>query len=203
MALAQPSSFFDNDQEGNFLDNPFSQRLRQSEMYSVRSSSIFNEYNQNSMRESEQSKIIVFPNVNIQEKLIELEEYNGFSLAEWGEIEVSYNKKDVALLYNLKFVCLKRQAHNDFYIYPYLTVCFELEFEGMGTSKKAAMDDLFEYLDIYFNGTREICETSEEYVNVITANINEENHWKRSFARTYKQAQKLDIINIDYQHRII
>jgi len=137
-----------------------------------------------------------------QDKLIELKEYRGFSFMERGEIAVSYKKDDTDFLYNFKFVCLNKQEHNDYYPDPYLFVCFELELEGSGKSKEEALNNLFQLLDVYFNRTREIYENPEEYKNIINDNIYQQNLWKQSFTRTYNRAQKLELINTDYQHRI-
>jgi len=138
-----------------------------------------------------------------QGKLIELDEYKGFSFAEKGEIAVSYKKDGVDFLYNFKFVCLNRQEHNDYYPDPYLIVCFELELEGSGNSKDEALKDLYQLLDVYFNRTREIYKNPAEYKNVINDNICQQNLWKQSFARTYDRAQKLGLINADYRHPIL
>ena len=137
-----------------------------------------------------------------QDKLIELDEYKGFSFVERGKIAVSYKKDDVDFLYNFKFVCLNRQEHNDYYPDPYLIVCFELELEGSGKSKDEALKDLYQLLDVYFNRTREISENPAEYKNIINNNINQQNLWKQSFARTYDRAQELGLVNTDYQHHI-
>jgi hypothetical protein len=137
-----------------------------------------------------------------QGELIEMEEYRGFCLSEWGEIEVSYNKEGVIFLRNFKFICLNRYAHNKFYPDPYLVVCFELELEGSGVSKETALDNLCQLLDVYFNRTREIHKEPGDYAEVVTANIAQQNPWKQSFARMYKHAQKSEEINTDYQHQI-
>jgi hypothetical protein len=123
--------------------------------------------------------------------LIEPKEYKGFNLAEWGEIAVTYNKEGALFLQNFKFVCLNKQAHNDFYPDPYLILCIELELEGSGNSKEVAMRDLYQLLDVYFNRVREIYKNPEEYVSAITANFIQQNPWKQFFIRIYKQAQKL------------
>ena len=189
-----PSSFSDN-RMGNDPDFPF---IR----HSGQGITFFNEDNQRSGSEYEMINALWSSRAIPQDKLIELEEYEGFNLAEWGEILVSYNKGGFDFLRNFKFVCLGRQAHNDFYPDPYLVVCFELELEGAGKSKEAALDDLYQLLDVYFDRTREICENLEEYTSVITAKINRQNPWKQSFFRTYRRAQKLEMLDADYIHRI-
>jgi tetratricopeptide (TPR) repeat protein len=135
-----------------------------------------------------------------QEKPIELEGeyYRGFSLAEWGELKVSYDKEDIVFFYNFKFVCLNRSSHNKFYPKPYLIICFELELEGIGESKEAALDDLCQLLDLYFNRMREV-KDPKDYTKAIYNNINHQNSWKDSFSCIYKQAQKREKINADYQ----
>jgi hypothetical protein len=148
------------------------------------------------------SNSLWLPYVISPEKLLELEEYRGFSFAERGEITVSYNKDDTDFLYNFKFVCLNKQEHNDYYPDPYLIICFELELEGSGNSKDEALNDLYQLLDVYFNRTQEICENPVEYKNVINNNIYQQSPWKQSFARTYARAQKLELITTNYQYHI-
>ena len=138
-----------------------------------------------------------------QVKLIELEEYRGFSFTYWGKILVAYKKEDVDCSYNFNFVGLSRQAHNDFYPEPYLIICIDLELEGSGESKDAALDDLYQLFNVYFNRTREIYNGSDDFKKAITANINQRNPWKQSFARAYERAKSLDITKDDYHHQII
>jgi hypothetical protein len=205
MALAQlqttPSSF-DNNLKWNITNiSSFSMRESGND-YSALSITFFNKDNQKPTSGYTPSNGLLFPRVIPQEKLIELEEYRGFSFMKRGEIAVSYNKDDIDFLYNFKFVCLNRQEHNDYYPEPYLVICFELELEGSGVSEEAAFNDLYQLINIYFNQTREIYKNPIEYVNFINENITQQNPWKLSFDRTYKLAQKLGIINTDYHHQI-
>ena len=190
-STTSPSSFGDNNRMGNVLDFTLYPRT---DNYPNRSSTSFFQNNQWS----------VISNLPVlqKEKLIELKEYEGFELSEWGEIKVSYDKDGFIFLYNFKFLCLNRQAHNDYYPDPFLFVCFELELEGTGSTKETALNDLYQLLNIYFDRTREMCKTPEDYIKRITTNIILENDWKQSFVRTYKRAQKLNVINNDYSHQI-
>jgi len=171
-------------------------------IYSFRSITYFEGDNQKSESEYSSNNGLWVPHVISQDKLIELKEYMGFSFMERGEVAVSYKKDNVDFLYNFKFVCLNRQEHNDYYPDPYLFVCFELELEGSGKSKEEALNNLYQLLDVYFNRTREIYENPEEYKNIINDNIYQQTLWKQSFARTYNRAQKLGLINTDYQYKI-
>jgi len=137
-----------------------------------------------------------------KEMIIEMEEYNGFDLSDWGEIKVTYNKDRYSFLYNFKYVCLNKQTHNEYYPDKYLYICFDLELEGSGDTKEAALNDLFQLLNIFFDRSREISETPEEFVKNISTNIDVENAWKQSFTRTYKRAYKLNVINDDYIYQI-
>jgi len=165
-------------------------------------STFFNRDNQKSESEYTPSNGLLFSPIISQDKLIELEEYRGFSFMEKGEIAVSYNKDNADFLYNFKFVCLNRQEHNDYYPDPYLFICFELELEGSGKSKDEALNDLYQLLDVYFNRIREIYKDPVEYKNIINDNIYQQNPWKQSFTRTYERAHKLGLINADYQYQI-
>jgi hypothetical protein len=207
MALAQlqttPSTFYNNrmGSPSYFSYSPIQEES--TNKYSSRSITCFDGDNQKPASGYTPSTSFWFPNIIPQEKLIELEEYRGFSFMERGEIAVSYNKDNVDFLYNFKFVCLNRQEHNDYYPEPYLIVCFELELEGSGKSKDEALNDLYQLLDVYFNRTREIYENPVEYKNIINDNIYQQNFWKQSFARTYNRAQELGLINTDYQYHIL
>jgi len=196
-------SSFANDWMGNASDFSFFSTPGLSEKYPLQSTTVFNEDNQKTLnRYAPSTGLWLASHVIPQDKTIQLEEYKGFKIVEWGEIAVSYNKEGAFFLYNFKFLCLNRQAHNDFYLDPYLTVCFELELEGSGDSKRAALADLYQLLDVYFNRTREVYEIQSDYAEVITANITRQNSWKESFACAYKCVQKLDKLNFDYRYQI-
>lgn len=198
--LVTPSSFDDYLRWNTSPSLP----VRESEKeYSALSITIFTKDNQKPASGYTPSTSLGFSLGIPQDKLIELEEYRGFSFVERGEIAVSYNKDNADFLYNFKFVCLNRQERNDYYPDPYLIVCFELELEGAGNSKDEALKDLYQLLDVYFNRTREIYENPVEYKKVINDNICQQNLWKQSFARTYNRAQELGLINTDYQYPII
>jgi hypothetical protein len=190
MALAQrvitPSSFSDIEQNKNAL---------------TRSAAFLVGDNQS----QEYNNIIPFQPIVLQErKLIELNEYKGFNLSEAGEIEVScYNKEQRIFLHDFKYLSLRRQFHNNFYPEPYLAICFELELEGMGNSKEEALNDLYRILDMYFIQPEGIYKDLTEYTNSITAEINQQNPWKQTFLSIFKYAQKNDMTNNEYQHRII
>jgi len=206
MALAQlqtnSSSFFNNRKvsPSYFSSSPIQDE--QTNIYSFRSITFFDGDNQKSENEYTPSNGLWFSPIISQDKLIELEEYRGFSFMERGEIAISYNKDNADFIYNFKFVCLNKQEHNDYYPDPYLFVCFELELEGSGKSKNEALNNLYQLLDLYFNRTREIYENPIEYKNIINDNIYQQNPWKQSFARTYNRAQKLGLINTDYLYQI-
>jgi hypothetical protein len=195
-----PSSFSDN-KMGNNPDFPFPPMSEHFIKHRVQGFTFFKEDNQWPWSEYVLNDLWSSRAIP-QDKPIELEEYKGFKLAEWGDILVSYSKEGFVLLRNFKFVCLERQTHNDFYPDPYLVICFELELEGSGESKEAALDDLFQLLDLYLDRTREICENLEEYTDVITAKINQQNHWKQFFFSTYRWAQKQEVLNADHVRKI-
>jgi hypothetical protein len=200
MALTErvTNQSFDNDYQWSNFDHSSYQIVRQDRTNPSKSASFF-------IGDNQKSNIIEFkPSVISPEKLLELEEYKGFDLAEWGELEVScYNKEGNVFFHNFKYLCLNRQDHNDFYPEPYLTICFELELEGIGNSKEEALDDLYQLLDMYFIQPDGIYKDLKEYTNSITAEINLQNTWKQSFLRSYKLAQKYSITNNNYQHRIM
>jgi hypothetical protein len=198
MALAQRLTFDDNRQTSSISVFPI-QKLESE--YPSLSTTFFNKDNQKPAGYTPNTGLW-FTYAPSQDKLIELEEYRGFSFVERGEIAVSYDKDNADFLHSSKFVCLNKQEHNDYYPAPYLIVCFELELEGSGNSKDEALDDLFQLLDIYFNRTREICENPVEYKTVINNNVYQQTPWKQSFARTYDRAQKLELINRNYQYHI-
>jgi hypothetical protein len=204
LALRQntPSQFYNNRVSSPSFFS-YSPDSAQTNNYPSRGITYFDGDNQRAESEYMPNTNLWLPFVISQNKLIELEEYRGFSFVEWGKITVSYNKKDVEFTHDFKFICLNRQAQNDYYPDPYLVICFELELEGSGESEAAAFDNMYQLLDVYFNRTREIYENPDEYVNVINENITQQNPWKLSFDRTYKRAQKLEIINTDYHHQII
>ncbi|MDR2596291.1 MAG: hypothetical protein LBC76_03110 [Treponema sp.] len=206
MALAQQqttsSSFFNNMMRSpSYFSFPSIQE-ESTNIYPFRGTTYFDRDNQKP--ESEYIPIISFwfSPISSQDKLIELKEYKGFNFMEKGEIAVSYNKDNFDLINYFKFICLNKQEHNDYYPDPYLFICFELELEGSGKSKEDALNNLYQLLDVYFNRIREICENPEEYENIINDNIYQQNLWKQSFARTYNRAQKLGLINADYQYQI-
>ena len=190
-------------QEARLMDNSASSfRSTVGKKPALIGTTIFYKDNQSPRNESLATDFLIFP-IPPKKKLIELEEeYIGFDLTEWGEIKVSYNKEGYSFLYNFKYICLDRQTHNDYYPDQYLIVCFELELEGSGNTKEAALKDLQQLLDIYFIHTKEICNSQEEYTSAISANITQEKPWKQSFAIAYKQAQKLGVLNADYSHKI-
>lgn len=137
-----------------------------------------------------------------QESFIELAEYKGFNISEYGEIAVSINKNCISLSNNLNFLLLNRQEHNDYYPEPYLAVCFELELEGAGNTKEDTLEDLYQLLNLYYNKTLEIYGNPIEYNNVINENISQENLWKQSLLQKYNIAQKSNIINSNYKYQI-
>lgn len=201
MGLAQvktPSSFIDNSSNFSFL-----QMFKSPTKHSLQSVAYFNNDNQNITSPYTSNKIPQFPHSISQNRMIEIEEYKGFSLSEWGEIAVSYYKKNTGFYYNLKYLLLNKHSENKNYPEPYLAICFELELEGSGNSKEAAIENLSNLLEIYFNKTREICQNSKEFLDIIKDNKVKQNNWKQSFDQIYKRAQLLEITNKDYSHQII
>ena len=117
---------------------------------------------------------------------ITLKNYEGFRAVETGSIIVDYKKEGFEFLHSFKFVLLERYAHNDFFNYPYLVVCFALELEGMGKTKDEAFKHLHEILEFYVDGLTERCINSEEHTRVIMDNMNTQNYWKDYFGEFYK-----------------
>jgi hypothetical protein len=139
-----------------------------------------------------------------QDAALDMAEYRGFTLTELGEINVKYLKEFLFIKCSYKFLLLQKCESNNYYPDPYLIICPELELEGIGNTKEAALEDIYQLLDIYYNETRKISKDVQDHLAIISAKSEEKNEWKDSINQFFREMQKSDSFPYEsYDHRII
>jgi len=135
--------------------------------------------------------------------ILDSDEYIGFKPVELVETEVEYKKGTVFFSRSFKTLLLRRYVHNRFYPKTHLLVCPDLELEGIGENREAALLDADSLFDIYFNETEKLCNGPQDHFGVIDAKINESNAWKQGFGQLYMDSQKKDGMTLSSRKHVI
>ena len=129
--------------------------------------------------------------------------YEGFCLIGLAETTLEYHYNTGSFIRFFKTLFLEKYTHNNYYPEPYLTICPELELEGVGKTQNDSFLDICKLFDIYYTEASEITNDIQDFMDLIETNINTINSWKQDFYRLFWDMRKNQIFPlVNYSHII-